>query len=479
MNAERSGSHTTPRTTMAASSTCRRRNAASRAVMWGLGLTTAVLVIASTSPTNALALPKQKVRTVLDGAGFRTGTIPVPTAADDESLCSLQMVHDSDLVTDNSEQDFELHVGRALDTLRADYPHILTKQPDFSIYDAKLEVVDPSGVKVHGITSYKNAFRFLNGIVQVIYCPNKSIITFRMVYDKARRVIRIHWNAKVVPREIFGGSRTTLHVDGISVYEMDRKTGKITQHRIEQLLMNNTPVRPKEGVYAALKNKHVESVPSFNVASGGGSAAATELGGGATDSNSTDSRSMVVNFQQANLLRALFNDKKNMPSSLFAMEASGSSSGENESSGDESQSGVNLEAFNNKNKTRKKYGLKALTIEEFLEVEADVKLLDTQQRAARASASSAAETSKKKERQPGFLEKMLGSVLEDTCESNYDCQRPEVCCDFKVKKMCCASGQFVINGMRSQSPIPVRVPLGRVKDGYPEGRGPNDSPQRY
>merc|ERR1711865_1291319 len=33
----------------------------------------------------------------------------------------------------------------------------------------------------------------------------------------------------------------------------------------------------------------------------------------------------------------------------------------------------------------------------------------------------------------GIFQKLFGDALEDTCESNYDCQRPEVCCDIMVK----------------------------------------------
>jgi len=44
----------------------------------------------------------------------------------------------------------------------------------------------------------------------------------------------------------------------------------------------------------------------------------------------------------------------------------------------------------------------------------------------------------------GFLNN-LAVVFQDTCESNYDCDRPEVCCDFGYKKMCCSSGQMTKN----------------------------------
>jgi hypothetical protein len=438
----------------------RRRRPSSVMCAWGIGLVT--LTVATLSQVSALSLPKAKVRNVLHGVDLHVGASPyIPhtiTGASDNTYTttSSSFGFDSALnmaLTDNemsqSEQEFEMHVGRALDTLRSDYPGILTDQPNFSIYDADLEVVDPSGVKVHGLTAYKNAFRFLHGIVKVLYCPTKSDITFRMCYDKARQCIRIHWNAKVVPREIFGGARTTSYVDGISCYEMDRQTGMITQHRIEKLLMNQTPVRPKEGIYAALQTKHVQSVPSYI------QQASDSVNVGSTAVAVVGSR-ITMEFQPIDPVKTLFQSPSSQPSSLFSMEASSSSS--DGGSGESASPDLDWQnRFNSKNVSRKKYGLKALTEEEFVEVEAAVKLMDTQQRTKQAAdQQSAAELTSKqsKSKKPNFLESIFGNALKDTCESNWDCERPEICCDFGFKKMCCSSGQMVLD---AQKMVPVRV----------------------
>lgn len=444
----------------------RRRRPSSAMFAISVGLVTIMIAVASQISVSALSLPKTKVRNVLHGVDLHVGAatsahIPVTTTNPNGSsdTCytssygfdsSLNMAVENEM--SQSEQEFEMHVGRALDALRSDYPDILTEQPDFSIYDPELEVVDPSGVKVHGISAYKNAFRFLHGIVKVLYCPTKSDITFRMCYDKARQCIRIHWNAKVVPREIFGGARTTSYVDGISCYEMDRATGMITQHRIEKLLMNQTPVRPKEGVYAALKNKHVQSVPSYIQTAESGSSSSN----GSNAVSVVGSRSITMEFQPIDPVKALFQSPSSQPSSLFSMEASSSSS---DAGGGESSASPDLEwenRLNSKNNSRKKYGLKPLTTEEFIEVEAAVKLLETQQQAKAADLSAQQLTNKQSKggKKANFLENLFGDALKDTCESNWDCERPEVCCDFGFKKMCCSSGQMIRDG---QKMVPVRV----------------------
>jgi hypothetical protein len=451
----------------------RRRRPSSVMCARGIGTLVTLTVIATFTPqitVSALSLPKAKVRNVLHGVDLHVGAgaspyIPYTTGSSGsaydtyttssfgfDSSLNMAGLQQQDEVS-KSEQEFEMHVGRALDTLRSDYPDILTDQPNFSIYDVDLEVVDPSGVTVHGISAYKNAFRFLHGIVKVLYCPTKSDITFRMCYDKARQCIRIHWNAKVVPREIFGGARTTSYVDGISCYEMDRATGMITQHRIEKLLMNQTPVRPKEGVYAALKNKHVQSVPSYIQTADTSSGASISGNSGSTAVAVVGSGSITMEFQPVDPVKALLHSPSSQPSSLFSMEASSSSS----DGGGEASPDLDWEnRFNSKNVSRKKYGLKPLTQEEFVEVEAAVKLMDTQQRTKQATDKSAAELTNKqsKGKKPNFLESIFGNAMKDTCESNYDCERPEICCDFGFKKMCCSSGQMILD---SQKMVPVRV----------------------
>jgi hypothetical protein len=42
-------------------------------------------------------------------------------------------------------------------------------------------------------------------------------------------------------------------VDGISYYKMDVPSGKILEHRIENLLINNSPVAPPYGILSLLQ----------------------------------------------------------------------------------------------------------------------------------------------------------------------------------------------------------------------------------
>jgi len=337
------------------------------------------------------------------------------------------------------QQEFEMEVGHAMDVLRKDYPLILHTQPDFSIYDPNLELIDPSGVQLHGVKNYKAAFQLLHAVVGIFYCPDRSLLNSRMCFDKARQNIRISWNAEVIPKAIFGGQKSTLHVDGISVYEISRVSGNITQHRIEQLVVNETPIAPEQGVFAALRgyyNKKTDKngIPVYNTG---------------LETNE------VVPFRSFSP----------MSSSILLRAASP----------DSDVGGGLSDALEEKNAARKKFGLDPLNMEEFTELQKQVQVLESQQQQRSAAALAEIAAKKKKEARGSFFKNLLGEALQDTCDTNYDCERPEVCCDFGFKKMCCSSGMRIIDGPQSRqgqmAPVPVIASPG---PNYP----PLDEPPR-
>lgn len=56
---------------------------------------------------------------------------------------------------------------------------------------------------------------------------------------------------------------------------------------------------------------------------------------------------------------------------------------------------------------------------------------------------------------PDLLERFKNTIFQNSCESNYDCERPEVCCDFHFKKMCCSSGQMAKDLLLEYATVPV------------------------
>jgi hypothetical protein len=183
--------------------------------------------------------------------------------------------------------------------------------------------------------------------------------------------------------------------------------------------------------------------------------------------------SMIAEFQPR------FQQQGTSPSNLFAM-VQGQDGDTSSSVGTaaathntpyEQYPDLDWKALESKNKSRQKFGLTPITPEEFAEIQVQVADLAQEQLERERQHQIRAAAMKKSESKPNFLQQLFGQVLQDTCESNYDCERPMVCCDFGVKKMCCASGLPVLNAPPQYATVPV--PQGIEDDGYgyPPGRG--------
>ena len=127
------------------------------------------------------------------------------------------------------------------------------------------------------------------------------------------------------------------------------------------------------------------------------------------------------------------------------------------------------DALEKKNRIRKKFGLEQLTMEQFVKLQEQIAEIDIQQKEKALTISVDLERTKgPKERNNGFFNKLLGSAIKDTCESNNDCESPKICCDFGLTKMCCSSGMHIFGTDRHHSRYGelalVPVPLGRINN---------------
>lgn len=122
------------------------------------------------------------------------------------------------------------------------------------------------------------------------------------------------------------------------------------------------------------------------------------------------------------------------------------------------------DALDRKNASRKKFGLKPMTPEEFMANEALVQQMAVGQQQKALEFAASKEQAANRQSSPttpvtGLFEKIFGDVVPDTCESNFDCEAPTVCCDFGIGKVCCASGpkQRSREGELAFVPVPVDV----------------------
>lgn len=117
------------------------------------------------------------------------------------------------------------------------------------------------------------------------------------------------------------------------------------------------------------------------------------------------------------------------------------------------------EALDSQNQSRKKFGMDPLTPEQYVVLQAQIHQMEMEaEQTQQAAKSTATAKGEQQSKAPGFLQGIMKNVFQDTCETNFDCERPEVCCDFSFKKMCCSSGQ-TNKDLRSEYAL-IPVPLG-------------------
>lgn len=156
----------------------------------------------------------------------------------------------------DEQRELQMNVGKAMDTLRKDYPYFLKQAPDYSIYHDNISLKAHDGqIQLSKLTSYKKALGLGRSALSLVYDADRSIIQSRMIYDPTRTELRVSYNAMLVPK-IMGVTGRTVHVDGISVYSFDLSAsvdregnknegaGKIREHRIEKLLVNGAALQP-------------------------------------------------------------------------------------------------------------------------------------------------------------------------------------------------------------------------------------------
>jgi len=355
----------------------------------------------------------------------------------------------------DDKREFELGLGKAMDTLRKDYPDMLKALPDFSIYHDDIEVVDPSGLRLHNLNRYKASFRFLHGMLNFFYDSKLSMLTFKIIYDVSRQDIRVSWNAYVVPKAIYGGEGNALYLDGISVYVLNKLNGIITEHRVEHLLLNDVPVQAPQGIFEAMRSavgaeEGPEGVPVWNMDLDMDAKMGPIPGqfnfefrrhagllAGVQSSSSLFSEEENTSSSSSTI------DKSNTTPTTTTLFSSESSDANKESSENHLASPFfDEKAFERKNTYRRKYGLKSITPDEYIKIEVEVQALASVQREKESAAMAAAQVAKQKPK-PNLFENLFRGIFQDTCESNWDCQRPELCCDLIFKKMCCSSGTKV------------------------------------
>lgn len=153
--------------------------------------------------------------------------------------------------------DFHANVGSVIDTLRTDYPTMLTEAPDLSIFRDDLILSDSNGNQLSGKDAYRtvlfllraHARLFLTGacihIVSMFYCDEDS-----------RPAIHVRWRMRATPR--VWASPTSIIIDGISLYYLDSH-GCVAAHTFETRVRNGPAAEILRPVFnkQLVQNGHV------------------------------------------------------------------------------------------------------------------------------------------------------------------------------------------------------------------------------
>lgn len=130
--------------------------------------------------------------------------------------------------------EFDLNRGRAIDTLRHDYPRLFLDRPDLSIFSTAVELHDPSGKRLKGMNQYEKVFDMLRFLRRATM--QDAEITYRLVVHDD--TIHVRWCAKMYMRDPALGLTGLNILDGVSVYDLD-SVGKIKTHRLENIVMSD------------------------------------------------------------------------------------------------------------------------------------------------------------------------------------------------------------------------------------------------
>ena len=368
--------------------------------------------------------------------------------------------------------DYQVNFGRAIDRLQDDYPRILREEPDVSIFSENLLLKDDSGVRLQGIEQYLRMFAMMRFLRNSTMTGDE--VTFRIVVDGPE--VRVRWHAKLWvkdPRTALPGifapdEPPVIIIDGVSVYEAN-DAGFIFSHKLEDVEVTPSSVQDALNGILAVAWPRAQSV-------------LVPVGGVSSSTVSSTSKSPAIAmspFMAATrtCLRTVLDleepkDGEYVPSlvhpTAITTVTTAVTTVTTAVSAAQAQRRASVPVA--------MAGRGETPMERALRERAE----DTE------TARQRAEQRRQKQREGdgGFIGR-IASTLNDGlfdlspqgCESNYDCERPEVCCDLVFARICCSSGSMIGagggRGPKGQlglqgSLIPIPVP---VDDGDGQGRG--------
>ena len=137
--------------------------------------------------------------------------------------------------------EFELNLGKCIDTLKSDVPEFPDRELVYDIYTPDVQLADPTGVQTRGLTSYKQFFGMIRLFRRVMI--DRAEVTYRLRYDWSGKRIIVTWYSSWYAR----GSRTPAHVDAVSYFHLNDE-GLIFKHEVDRVQINGQMMNPPYSV---------------------------------------------------------------------------------------------------------------------------------------------------------------------------------------------------------------------------------------
>ena len=309
--------------------------------------------------------------------------------------------------------EFQLNLGALIDSLRTDYPLLFVEPQDLSLFDESVELHGPSGQRLIGIGQYTAVLDLLRFSRRV--AMDDAELTHRITIDG--RSVRVRWSAKLWIKDptlgltSFHQEPVLVNVDGVSRYDLDGK-GHVHLHALENIVMSGPDTKLLDFPNLELMWR----VPKLVPAGAGGAQgwpmpvpAHGAVAHGAVASTVAVASAVAATRERLAAARSTGARRTAAPSMSISID----------------------ETYEGRNPSESPVDRAARERQEDADEAARLRALRTPPPTAEKKSGGMG--------LPDFL-KMGKLKAPNSCETNYDCERPMVCCDLVVARVCCSSG---------------------------------------
>jgi len=130
--------------------------------------------------------------------------------------------------------DYYVNFGKAIETIRADFPQLFIRDFDYSIFREDLVFRDPINT-FQGIRFYKYMLLSLRWHGRIFF--KRTFVRIHNLWP-TEGTIRVRWSIHAVPRIPWEAESI---FDGVSEYKLDSH-GKIYEHVVDNIIFRDPPV---------------------------------------------------------------------------------------------------------------------------------------------------------------------------------------------------------------------------------------------